>query len=301
MHGPPGTARTRCRDDRRSLLWTMALTGTFMIVEVVGGLAANSLALISDAGHMLTDVLALALSLFAVTMACRPAPARVTFGWYRLEILAALANGVLLVLISIGLGWEAWRRLVEPQPVTGPIVVVVAAIGLVANVAGLFLLRGAGRRGLNIRSAAMHVLSDALSSAAVVVCGAVVTATGWYVLDPLLSALIALVIVIGAGRLMRQAVDVLLEATPVEIDLPSVAAAIGTVDGVREVHDLHIWSITSGMTALSGHVVLETTTLEHSDRILNAIKVLLKERFQIGHSTIQVESPGYTEVGEVHP
>lgn len=296
-HGQRHAERTA---DRASLGWTMVLTLGVMVVEITGGILSNSLALLADAGHMFTDVLALGLAMFAVTFAARAAPDRVSFGYYRIEILSALANGVLLVLISLGIFYESYRRFSEPPEVAGPTVLVVALAGLAANLAGLFILRGASRRCLNVRGAVMHVLGDALSSGAVVVCGAIIIFTGWRRIDPILSVIIGFVIIIGAVRLVRESVDVLLEASPVGIELKAVTSDIKGIPGVRQVHDLHIWSITSGMTALSGHVVLEETTLSHSDRILNSIKALLKERYQIHHTTIQVESEAYREIGEVH-
>ena len=286
--------------DRTSLGWTMLLTTIVMVVEIAGGIFSNSLALLADAGHMFTDVLALGLAMFAITFASRTAPDRVSFGYYRLEILSALANGVLLVLISLGIFYESYRRFSDPPDVAGPAVIVVALVGLVSNLTGLFILRGASRRCLNVRGALMHVLGDALSSFAVVLCGAVITFTGWKQIDPILSMMISCVIIAGAVRLVRESVDVLLEAGPAGIELKTVTSDIRGIPGVRQVHDLHIWSITSGMTALSGHVVLEETTLSHSDRILNSIKALLKERYQIDHTTIQIESEAYREIGEVH-
>ncbi len=285
--------------DRRRLGWTLVLLGIVMAFEIAGSYYSNSLALLSDAGHMLTDALAIGLAIFAVTMACRPASPRVTYGYYRLEILAALANGILLGLIALWLFYQAYNRLVEPPEVDGGVVMIVAAVGLVANVGGLILLRGGARHGLNVRGAAMHVLSDALSSAAVVVGGGAIALTGWYRIDPILSAMIGLVIVVGAFRLVREAVDILLETTPAGIDLVAVSEEIRGIDGVQQVHDLHVWSITSGMAALSGHVVLRETTLSRSDRILHAIRVLLRERYDIEHTTIQIESERYKEIGDV--
>jgi cobalt-zinc-cadmium efflux system protein len=285
--------------DRRRLGWTLVLLAIVMAFEIAGGYYSNSLALLSDAGHMLTDALAIGLAIFAVTMACRPASPRVTYGYYRLEILAALANGILLGLIALWLFYQAYRRFLEPPEVAGGVVMFVAAVGLAANVGGLILLRGGAHRGLNVRGAAMHVLSDALSSAAVVVGGGVIALTGWYRIDPIMSAAIGLVIVIGAFRLVREAVDILLETTPAGIDLVAVSDEICGIDGVQQVHDLHIWSITSGMAALSGHVVLQETTLSRSDRILHAIRALLRERYAIEHTTIQIESERYRETGDV--
>ena len=286
--------------DRRSLALTIGLTAAVMVAEIVGGVASNSLSLLSDAGHMFTDVLALLLALFALSMAARPAPSRVSFGWYRVEILTALANGVLLVLISLFILYESWRRFVDPPDVAGPVMLAVAVVGLAANLIGLWLLRRASRRCLNLRGAAMHVLGDALSSGAVVVGGVVITVTGWNRIDPILGMGIGLVVVVGAVRLLRESVDVLLEATPKWIELPAVSVDIKAIPGVRQVHDLHIWSITSDMTALSGHVVLDAETIAHSDRILNTIKALLKDRYRIHHTTIQIESEAYDEIGDVH-
>jgi cobalt-zinc-cadmium efflux system protein len=278
----------------------MLLIVVVMLVEIGGSIASNSLALLSDAGHMFTDALALGLAMFAVTMSCRPPSPKVTFGYYRLEILAALANGILLGGIALWLFYEAWQRFVDPPVVAGGLVMMVAAIGLAANLAGLLILRKSARRGLNIRGAAMHVLSDALSSGAVVVGGGVIAYTGWHRIDPILSGGIGLVIVVGAVRLVREAVDILLETTPAGIDLAAVSQDISGIDGVLQVHDLHIWSITSGMNALSGHVVLRQTTLAESDRVLNSIKRTLRARHGIEHTTIQVESEAYEEIGEVH-
>jgi cobalt-zinc-cadmium efflux system protein len=271
-----------------------------MVAEIAGGILSNSLALLADAGHMFTDVLALGPALFAISVASRPAPARVTFGWYRVEILSALANGVVLVLISLAIIYEAYVRFADPPDVAGPTVIFVALVGLAANLGGLFALRGASRKCLNVRGAVMHVIGDALSSAAVLICGAVIYATGWTRIDPLLSGVIAVVIIVGAVRLVRESVDVLLEAGPIGIELRAVTDEIQSIPGVKQVHDLHIWSITSGMTALSGHVVLEETTLSESDRILNSIKARLRERYEIHHTTIQIESVAYREIGEVH-
>jgi cobalt-zinc-cadmium efflux system protein len=278
----------------------MALTATVMVAEFAGGIASNSLALLSDAGHMLTDVLALGLALFALMMAARRAPDRVSYGYYRLEILAALLNGVLLVVISIGILVEAWRRFQNPPVVAGKVVLLVATIGLLANVISLVLLRGASRDCVNVRGAVMHIIGDALSSVGVLGSGLVITFTGWVRIDPLLSAIIGVIIIYGAVRLVRESVDVLLEASPAGIELRCVSDDIQAIPGVRAVHDLHVWSITSGMTALSGHVVLEAATLSHSDRILNSIKELLEARYKIRHTTIQVESEAYREIGEVH-
>ncbi len=285
--------------ERRSLGMTIGLTATVMIVEAVGGLLANSLALLSDAGHMLTDVLALGMALFAVTVASRPATTRKTYGYYRIEILAAQVNGAILVLIAAVVVYEAYKRFLDPQPVRGALVLGVAAVGLIADLAGVWILTRASRS-LNVRSARLHIAGDALSSAAVLVGGAVITATSWYAIDAILSFVIAGIILVGAYRILRETADILLEGTPRGMELREVFAAIEEVPGILSVHDLHIWCITSGMTALSGHVILDAPALARSDEVLNTIKEMLKRRFRIEHTTIQVESESYSEVGEVH-
>jgi cobalt-zinc-cadmium efflux system protein len=284
---------------RRGLSVTIGLTSIIMIVEVLGGWWANSLALLSDAGHMLTDVLALGMSLFAVTMACRPATTRKTYGYHRIEILAALTNGVILAVISLGISYQAYRRLVHPQPVEGGLVLKVAAVGLAANLIGIWLL-SRSQGGLNVRSARLHVAGDALSSVGVLVAGIVIALKGWYRIDALISLGIGVIIIAGAFHLLRETVDILLESAPMGMELMEVCRAIESIKGIKQCHDLHIWSITSGMTALSGHVILDPVAFAESDEILNKIKEMLNRRFKIEHTTIQVESESYTEVGEVH-
>ena len=283
---------------RISLTLAIALTSIVMVVELIGGWWANSLSLISDAGHMLSDVLSLGMALFAVVMAQRPATARRTYGWHRVEILAALTNGIILVVIALLILMSAWSRLRHPEPVSGGVVLVVAGIGLVANLIGMRLL--AHDRSCNVRSARLHLLGDALSSVGVLVAGAVIYLTGWLPIDAILSAVISVIILVGAFGILRETVDILLESTPPGVSHPDVACAIQAVEGVRGVHDLHIWSITSGMTALSGHVKVEHEALTRSDDVLNAVKAALRDQFGIEHTTIQLESLDYTEVGEFH-
>lgn len=284
---------------RRSLILTMGLTGAVMLVEVAGGLAAGSLALLSDAGHMFADLLALGMALFAVTMAARPAPARRTYGYHRVEILAALANGLVLALIAFSIVFEAVRRFESPGAIDGGLVLAVAAVGLAANLAGMWFL-SRHTHSINVRSARLHILGDALSSAGVLAGGLAIFFTSWYRLDAVISLGIALVILVGAYRVLRETVDILLEATPKGLEPGDVSAAIEQVPGVKGVHDLHIWCITSGMTALSGHVILDGRALARSDEALNTIKELLQRRFGIDHTTIQIESESYSEVGEIH-
>jgi len=298
-HPTGGSHHGRGLSARRGLALTLGLTGVIMVVEIVGGIWANSLALLSDAGHMLTDLLALGMALFAVTVASRPATARRTYGYYRVEILAALNNGMILLVICVILFYEAWQRFTRPEQVNGRMVLGVAAVGLLANLAGMVIL-SARSGSLNVRAARLHLIGDALSSAGVLVAGGVIALTGWYRIDALMSFAIGLVIMISAFRLVRETTDILLESTPHGIDPAEVCEAIQRVPGVREVHDLHIWSITSGMTALSGHVKVDPGCLAASDEALNRIKETLRDRFSIDHTTLQLESETYDEVGEVH-
>jgi cobalt-zinc-cadmium efflux system protein len=300
-HGPGGAAGTRV--DRgvqtRCLVRVIALTGAVLVFEAIGGVLSGSLALISDAGHMLTDLLALVLSLMAVRIAALPATPAKTWGYHRLEILTALLNGALLLCLSSWLLYRAFRRLLEPVPVEGTLMTGVAVAGLLANLVSVAVLSRAGHS-LNLKAARMHVIGDALSSLGVVVAGVVIAFTGWHRIDPVVAAVIAVVIIAGAVRLVREAVDVLLEATPAGIDLDAVGGAIGAIPGVVEVHDLHVWSITTGLPALSGHVRVADPDRRDPDELLNRIKRVLRDRFGIVHTTIQVESESYQELGDVH-
>jgi len=293
-------AESSSRTDQKRLTWAAGLTAGILILEVAGGVLSHSLALLSDAGHMMVDLLALLLSLFAMRFACRPATDRKTFGYYRLEILAALLNGSVLVILSLYLFYEAVRRLIRPQIVDTRLMLGVAGVGLLANLIGIALL-SPSRGNLTVRSALLHILGDAFSSVGVILGGVAMQATGWYRADPLLSLIIGVVILGGAFRLMREACDILLEAAPAGIALPEVSRAIASVSEVVGIHDLHVWSLTIGRPALSGHVVVRGDgSLVNTDHILNRIKSVLEERFGICHTTIQLESEAYEEVGEIH-
>ena len=292
-----GHAEERARE-RRKLTFTIVAAFTILIAEVIGGWIAHSLALLSDAGHMFSDVVAQILSLLALMLASRPADARRTYGWYRLEILAALANGVALVALSFGILWSAAHRIREPHEIHTEIVMAIAAIGLTANVIGAWLLHDA--KNLNVKGAYLHVLGDTFSSAAVLVGGAIMFfVKGWYWLDPALSILIGLFILVSSFSLIREAVDVLLETVPRNIDLAGVTEAVKRIDGVSDVHDLHIWTITSGMFALSAHNVVAAGHAEHNDVLLNKVKEVLMREFKIAHTTLQLESEDYEHVGHV--
>lgn len=266
----------------------MTLTGTILLAEVLGGYLTNSLALLSDAGHMFTDLLALALSYFALSLAQRPPTSRKTYGFYRMEILAALANGLTLIVISLAIFHEAYQRLVHPLEVRTVGMLIVAAIGLGANLISALLLRH-GAHNLNIRGALWHVLGDALSSIGIILGGLVILATGWYWVDPLISVGIGLVITVGAYRLVREAVDILLEATPRHIDLNAVVEAVRSIEGVRDVHDVHLWCMTPQICLMSSHLLVDDAKVGYSNELLNRINRMLNDRFGITHTTFQVE------------
>ncbi len=293
-HAPArGEAAAR---NRRRLTWVLALAAAYMVAELVGGLLANSLALLADAGHMLSDVGALALSLFAVWMAQKPAGPRRTYGLHRTEILAALANGATLVAISFYILWEAFKRLGAPQEVAGLPVMLIATGGLVVNLVGLWVLHGGRGESLNVRGAWLHMLSDAMGSVGAILGGAAVWWLGWMWADAAVSMLISVLVLFSAWHLLREAVEVLLEAVPAHIDPDEVRAAMLEVPDVEEVHDLHVWTITSGMDALSGHVVVgERAERRPSSEILRELHRLLHDRFGLHHTTIQIEPRGFEE------
>lgn len=259
----------------------------YIFVEVIGGLVSGSLALLADAGHMASDAAALAITLFALRMARRPPTPQRTYGFHRAEVLAAVANGGALVAIAVGILWEAGTRLLEPAPVAGPLMMGVAAGGLLVNLVGLAVLHGGRDQDMNLRGAWLHVLSDALGSLGALVAGGLVWAYGWSWADPVASAAIALLVLRASWSLLQEAVHVLMEGAPAHIDVDAVRAEMSATPGVREVHDLHVWTITSGMVSMSGHVVLDGTVDGHV--LLPVLATSLRERFGIAHTTIQIE------------
>jgi len=282
-------ARTRLGAVRQKqrLSLVLYLTTTYLIVEVVGGLLTSSLALLADAGHMLTDVGGLALSLLAIRFAEKPATPQKTYGFYRAEILAALANAVILLAVSAFILYEASRRFAEPPEVRSLPMLVIAAVGLIVNLAGMRLLSGNSQESLNVKGAYLEVMSDALSSMGVIIAGTVMLATGWYLADPIISVAIGLFILPRTWSLLTQSVHILMEGAPARLDLTTLEAAMKQVEGVRGVHDLHVWTLTSGVEPLSAHVVVDS--LDKGRRALGEIQRLLRETFNIGHITIQLE------------
>lgn len=270
---------------RRALLLTVLV----LLVELAGGLLSHSLALLSDAGHVLTDVFALGLAWFAVEQSKRPADRRRSYGYQRVSILAALLNAVTLIVIVLAIGFEAVRRLVAPEPVQGGIVIVSALIGIAVNSYVILGLRG-DTHSLNIRAAFLHVSGDIGASIGVVVAGVVILFTGWLYIDPLLSLGIAALIAYGAWGIVRETVNLLMEGTPSEVDLGQVTREIAGTERVIGMHDLHVWALSSEQTALSVHVVVGECPLSDAEHLVRDLEQRLCSRFDIGHTTIQVES-----------
>lgn len=267
----------------------------FLGVEVAAGLLADSLALLADAGHMLSDAGSLGLALFAVWMAQKPATPARSFGFARAEILAALANGLALVAIAVWIFVEAARRLGDPAEPLGGWMVAVGALGLAVNVAAAAVLVRAGTESLNVRAALRHVLADLAGSVGVIVAGAAILVTGWVYADPVVSVAIGLLVLASSWTILRDSVGILLETAPRGIDVAEVGRAMAAQPGVREVHDLHVWTITSGFPALSAHVLVDQGADCHRLRV--ELERLLSERFRLDHTTLQVEhAPGLLEI-----
>jgi cation diffusion facilitator family transporter len=291
-----GTA-TAAAGRRGRLAVVLVLTVVVLVAEVVGAVVSGSLALLADAGHMATDALGLGLALGAVTLAQRPARGRRTFGWQRLEILAAVANGLLLLLVCGYVVVEAVRRIGNPPEIASGVMLVVAAAGLAVNILGLALLRSGRRESLTVRGAYLEVLGDALGSVAVLAAGVVIAATGWTPADTVASFVVAALVLPRAWALLREALDVLLEAAPRGVDLERVRAHMKRVDGVLDVHDLHAWTITSGMPVLSAHVVVSDEALDagHGGRVLDALGACLGAHFDVEHCTFQLEGEQHAD------
>jgi cobalt-zinc-cadmium efflux system protein len=273
----------------RRLRLTLAIVLTVMVVEILGGVFSGSLALLGDAGHMLVDALALGLSLFAIRAAQRPATATKTFGYHRVEILAALANGTVLVLVSAYIFYEAYLRFLEPSTVKTPLMLAVAIVGLFANLGGVLLLNRAGQRSLNVKAAFWHVLGDTISSGGVVVAAIVILLTGRYMADAIAAIAIGIIILWGAVRIVRESADILLEAVPRDVQTTQVVDSIQDIPGVNEVHDIHIWTITSNIYALSAHLVIDDQMVSKSMDIVEAVRRELARRYNISHTTLQLE------------
>ncbi|CAN5706761.1 CDF family zinc transporter CzcD [soil metagenome] len=285
-----GHTHTAAGKNKKRLAIVLALTASYLVAEIVAGLLTNSLALLADAGHMLTDVAGLALALLAISFAERWATPERTYGYYRIEILAALTNAVLLIGISLYILYEAYERFRNPPEVQSGAMLAVASVGLLINLIGIYLLRAAAKESLNMKGAYYEVMSDLLTSIGVIVAAVIMLTTGWYYADPLISAGIGLFILPRTWMLLRDAVGVLLEGTPTDVNLAALREAIANVAGVAGVHDLHVWSLTSGVNAMSVHAVLADHGLH--DEVLAAVQKKVTSDFKIAHATVQVECQG---------
>jgi cobalt-zinc-cadmium efflux system protein len=299
-HDAPRASRAALarQGGRRALMSALVLTLGYMVVEIVGGIATNSLALISDAGHMFTDAIALGLGLFGVWIADQPATQHKTYGYHRAEIIVALVNGLVLWLVVLWVFWEAWQRMGAPPDVNGTGALGVATVGLAVNLVAAWLLSGAASHNLSVRGALLHVLSDLIGSIGVIASSLMILVTGWNAADAVASVIIALLILVSSFGLVREAVDVLMEAVPRHIDLDDLRRTLEDVPGASEVHDLHVWSLTTGHCALSAHAVVEEGVV--SDSVLAEMAERLAERFDIHHVTIQLETSSRRHAEPAH-
>lgn len=286
-HKGPTTGSAGARH-RKSLIWALALTSTYLVAEVIGAVVTGSLALLADAAHMLTDVGGLALALFAIWFASRPASPTKTYGFLRAEVLAALVNAIVLLLLTIYILYEAYRRFFEPPEVLSTPMLVVAIIGLVVNLISMRMLAAGSEESLNLRGAYFEVLADMLGSIGVIISALVIMFTGWTLADPIVGAAIGLFIVPRTWALLSHAVNILLEGTPTGMDMPKLDAELRQIAGVVDVHDTHVWTITSGYDAMSCHLVVADGVDEQE--VLVATRAFLHESFGIDHSTIQIET-----------
>jgi cobalt-zinc-cadmium efflux system protein len=292
-HNQPTLEDDTGRSARRLDL-ALFVTLAFVFVEAAAGILANSLALLTDAAHNFTDVLALALSGYAIRLARRPAHAEKTFGYHRMGILVALVNSTTLALIAIGVFYEAFRRLLRPPLVNGSILIGVAALAFAVNAGTAWLVRRGSHDDLNIRSAFVHLAADAVSTLGAIVAGIGMKLTGWRFLDPAASLLIGGVILWSAWGIIRETIGILLESTPADVDLPAVVRDLMAIDGVRDVHDLHIWSINQSMRALSAHILTNDISIGSGSAIQARASEILSRKYGITHATLQLECEGCT-------
>jgi cobalt-zinc-cadmium efflux system protein len=290
IHHPIQSDNRAYTSTQSSMLIVLLITSLVMIAEIIGGLLANSLALLSDAGHMATDILALSLSIIAMRFAQKPPTPSKTFGFHRSEILAAFFNGIVLLFISFYIFYKAYQRFVHPEEIKGLFMIIVAGIGLLANGVGIIILRKSALRNLNVKSAFFHIVGDTISSGGVIVGGLVILSTGWYIIDSLLGVFIGMLILRGAYGLVKESVDIFLEATPKDIDVEKMLSDLHKIDGVKDIHHLHLWTITSGIYAMSAHVLIEDLLVSRSEQILRQIETLLTSKYNMEHTTIQFES-----------
>jgi cobalt-zinc-cadmium efflux system protein len=296
MHVHPQNQRERqAAASERRLVIVLVMTGLYMLAEIAGGLLTGSLALLADSGHLLGDVLGLAMAVAAIRFARRPATAAKTYGFYRAEILAALVNSIALLAVAAWILYAAWQRLKQPSGTVDALpMLVVACGGLIVTLVGVALLRDGAQESLNMRGAFLEVVGDLLGSIGTIFAALIILTSGWTAADAIISALIGVFILPRAWSLLRSVVDVLLEATPGHLNMPQIEAAMRAVPGVESVHDLHIWTITSGFDAMSGHV---RANGRPSDEVLHDLRRLLRDRFGIEHATLQVEAADHADDG----
>jgi cobalt-zinc-cadmium efflux system protein len=277
-HGPSGQKRLKL---------ALLITGSWFLIELAGGIYANSLALLADAAHMLTDLAALGLSFFALKISARPATHEKTFGYLRAEILAAFANGIILILIGIFIFYKSYQRFWAPPEVKSLPMLVIAATGLLANLVTAGLLYRSRRDSLNLRGAFLHVLGDTLGSIGAILAGVLIMIRQWNLADPVVSAIVGGLVLYSSWELVKESIDVLLEGTPRHLKISHILKDLGSIRGVVSIHDLHVWSITSGMTAMSCHIVMKTS--EDANLVLAESSHLMREKYGVGHTTIQIE------------
>ncbi|MBU6390851.1 MAG: cation diffusion facilitator family transporter [Planctomycetes bacterium] len=290
MEDEHGHKREFRAHERKRLILTSVITIVFFIVEVVGGIITNSLALISDAGHMLTHLFALLVSLFALFFAAKPPTEKKTYGFYRLEILAALFNGVTLFMITVWIFYEAYQRFMHPATISSGKMFIVAFVGLIANVVCAFILKGNKHdhgHSLNVRAAFLHMLGDTLSSVGVIIGAIIIYYTNWFIVDPIVSVMLCILILVWSYKLVMESADILLEATPKGINIDEVIASLKQIPGIDNAHDIHIWTITSGMYAMSGHIDTKDMMISETAKLSKEINRILGEKFKIGHAVIQ--------------
>jgi cobalt-zinc-cadmium efflux system protein len=271
------------------LTLSFAVIAAIAIVEVIGGILSNSISLVSDAVHMFSDVMAIGLSLFGITMAARNHSGAMTFGYHRVEVMVALANGITLGAISLWILYEAFLRVISPRIIDAPLLLLIATIGLAGNLVVMFLLKPHASKSINIHSAFIHVVYDTISSVAVIVTGFIALNTSITIVDPLVAFMIAGLVARSAYSIVRSSTHILLEGAPSKLDIQEMLITLKQLDGVVDVHDLHIWTISTGMDALSGHVVVRDQMLSESSKVLSEINTVLAERYNITHTTIQLE------------
>jgi cobalt-zinc-cadmium efflux system protein len=280
------------RPGSRHLTTVLIITAAYMLAEFVGGLLTNSLALLADAGHMLSDVGSMTLSVIAMRFASKPRTSSMTYGYFRAEILAAMANGISLVVVAIVIIYQAITRLQTPPEVQSGPMLAIATVGLFVNLLGAWILFGKKDENLNVRGAFLHVLADALGSVGAIAAGIAMLAAGWYLADPIVSLFVALLILLSSGRLLKESVKILMEGAPAHIDAKALETTIRSVPGIRDVHDLHVWTVTSGFDAVSVHIgVTNCDTMADGQELLTRLRTLIKERHGIDHTTIQLECP----------